>query len=102
MILSKDRILDIIRREGEVCFDEKDIVFPFSFKRMDGLAIMLAQTVYPSKSEEEVQLCPKWEMESNIKEWCSENNLTYHYDSFHRKYYFRSELNLRYIKQTSK
>jgi hypothetical protein len=49
----------------------------FGFSRVPGEALMLAQLLQPSKSEEELQMAPDHEIHDNIQSWCRENGIEF-------------------------
>ncbi len=71
-----------------IAFRFKDLMYPFGFKRMDGIGVLLTTTL-TNKTEEQVQTAPIHEIHDNIAAWCKEENIGYYYDMQTDQYIFQ-------------
>lgn len=64
----------------------------FGQVRLSTETLLLSKLVYPSKSEEQLSTLPYYEIHDNIKKWCIENNIRWHYDEATFTYTFQGTL----------
>lgn len=97
MNLTREKIFEIVNWETvrygrDTCFKMDDLIFPFGFKRLDGIEITLRQLITPSKTEKELSTAPKYEVHQNIENWCRENHIIFYYDMEKDSYFFRFKI----------
>lgn len=87
---------DLLRRvKDSLLYDKKPIAasydmlkFAFGFVRKSGEEIMFTQLLFPSRTEEQICMLPRYKVIENINNWRREHGFIGYFDEFKDTYFF--------------